>query len=292
MSALEIEGELGKIFSQLKQRSVKWSSYLPIYDGLLQRFKDKEDLVLVEIGVLNGGSLFMWKSFFRDSARIIGIDSNPTAERMREHGFEIFIGDQASPGFWQNFFKQVGPVDVIIDDGGHTNKHQIMTIECCLDNVRDGGIVVVEDVCTSYMKRFGNPSKYSFINYSKSIIDSIQTRSPYVSQEVEDRFTSIVYSIAFFQSIVCFNVDRRLCNSGRLIEVGEEHLGALDYRNVDKRLVGFTLEKQVREMIESTALEKFVRGAYSWCNALAIRVQFFLENRRLRQFFKKTYRSL
>src|SRR3954468_4665493 len=119
-----IAPDLAEIFSGLQQKSVKWSSYFPVYQHLLERYRAKPDLVFVEIGVLNGGSLYMWRSFFGDQARIIGIDYSPTAERMREKGFEIFIGDQSSPEFWSDFFAAVGPVDVVVDDGGHTNKHQ------------------------------------------------------------------------------------------------------------------------------------------------------------------------
>ena len=40
---------------------------------------------------------------------------------------EIFIGDQADPKFWKNFYKQTGKVDVLLDDGGHKNIQQITT---------------------------------------------------------------------------------------------------------------------------------------------------------------------
>ena len=36
-----------------------------------------------------------------------------------------------------------------------------------IPNINDGGIIITEDTHTSYLKKFGNPSKYSFINYSK-----------------------------------------------------------------------------------------------------------------------------
>ena len=99
-------GETGfeAIFLGLEQESVKVSSYFAVYDAVLAKYKGKKDLVLVEIGVMNGGSLFMWRSFFGNDARIIGIDFSPTAAAMRDKGFEIFIGDQSSPEFWRGFF--------------------------------------------------------------------------------------------------------------------------------------------------------------------------------------------
>ena len=56
-------------------------------------------ITFVEIGIGNGGSLFMWKKFFGKKARIIGIELNPDAKKLEKFGFEIFIGDQSDPFF-------------------------------------------------------------------------------------------------------------------------------------------------------------------------------------------------
>ena len=65
--------------------------------------KLKGPFTLVEVGVLNGGSLFMWRKYFGENVRIIGIDLNPAAKHFDKYGFEIFIGDQADPKFWRSF---------------------------------------------------------------------------------------------------------------------------------------------------------------------------------------------
>jgi hypothetical protein len=64
-------------------------------------------LLFVEIGVLSGGSLFMWKKYFGNDARIIGVELNPDAKKFEDYGFEIFIGNQSDPNFWNNFFKKL-----------------------------------------------------------------------------------------------------------------------------------------------------------------------------------------
>jgi hypothetical protein len=275
------------IFLKLEQESVKVSSYFAVYDAVLAKYKGKKDLVLVEIGVMNGGSLFMWRSFFGGDARIIGIDFSPTAVAMRDKGFEIFIGDQASPEFWRDFFSQVGNIDVLIDDGGHTNKHQISTVEYCLDHINDGGMILVEDACTSYMREFGNPSRYSFINYCKALVDRIQARGPSTTGIGNSRFSDSIFSMSFFESIVCFNVDRRLCGKAKVLRAGHEVIGALNYWNVDKRLVDFERGRKAREWLRSAPplVEKTVVAVYARLNALVMRLKLALENRRLRRFF-------
>ena len=79
--------------------SLKHTNYFQIYDELLLKFVGLP-VTFLEIGILDGGSLFMWRDFLGDNARIIGVDLNPAATKWREHGFEIFIGDQSNPDFW------------------------------------------------------------------------------------------------------------------------------------------------------------------------------------------------
>ena len=77
-------------FLKSPHRSIKHESYFSVYDKLLSKYID-QDITFVEIGILDGGSLFMWRDFLGDKARIIGIEINPVAKKWEEHGFEIFI---------------------------------------------------------------------------------------------------------------------------------------------------------------------------------------------------------
>ena len=113
----------------------------------------------------------MWKKYFHKDSRIIGVDFNPECKKFEEKGLEIFIGDQSSDVFWKNFFSEVGNIDILLDDGGHTNENQILTVNNVINNVNDNGLIVIEDTNVSYEKRYFNPSKYSFINYGKFLID-------------------------------------------------------------------------------------------------------------------------
>jgi cephalosporin hydroxylase len=186
--------------------SRKHSSYFPAYQDLLERYRNKP-IVFLEVGILNGGSLFMWRDFFGPAARIIGVELNPEARKWEQSGFEIYIGSQSDPKFWRDLFEKIGPVDVILDDGGHTNEQQIVTVCESLPFVRDGGMVIVEDTHTSYFREFGNPSPYSFMNFAKSVVDEINGRCPWVRNSKHQRH-NYVWSVAFYESIVCFNVNR------------------------------------------------------------------------------------
>ena len=193
-----------KAFFKSKFKSIKHSTYFEVYDELFSKYRNKK-ITFVEIGILGGGSLFMWRNFFGPKARIIGIDLNPNAKKWTKYGFEIFIGDQSDINFWEMFKKKVGKIDIILDDGGHRYIDQITSIESIVSNVRHNGLIVIEDTHTSYMDGFGD-KKYSLINYIKNKIDEINHKSHRLNNinSIED-----IWSIKIYESIVAIFVKRK-----------------------------------------------------------------------------------
>lgn len=215
-------------FQKSKFFSIKHDNFFPIYEKTFQKYRGKP-IVFVEIGIFHGGSLFMWRDYFGKDARIIGIDLFPGARKWEEHGFEIWIGDQSDPKFWQEFFATVGPVDIVLDDGGHTNEHQLITTLEVLPNVKDGGVLLVEDLYTSYSNDYGNPSKYSFINFCKNVIDIVNSRSGLLSSS-SSFIRDMVWSTEFYESVVCFHVDRTLCVQSSIVTNEGFQDDATDFR--------------------------------------------------------------
>ena len=107
-----------KFFKSSPRYSIKWNNYFEIYENIFKKYVNKK-ITFVEVGIGNGGSLFMWRKFFGNKAKIIGIELNPDAKILEKHGFEIYIGDQANPSFWKKFYKKIGKIDILLDDGGH-----------------------------------------------------------------------------------------------------------------------------------------------------------------------------
>jgi hypothetical protein len=215
-------------FLKSPYKSNKYSTYFEIYDHLFKKYRGKK-ITFVEIGVLGGGSLFMWRDFFGPEARIIGIDFNPNAKKWREHGFEIHIGDQSNEKFWEVFKKSTGMIDVILDDGGHMYDQQIITTEMLIENIKDDGLLVIEDTHSSYQKGFGI-KKYSFIEYTKIIIDRINKR--FLSLENKE-VNYKIWSVQTFESIVAFRINRvsSYLESKKISNNGKDDL-ANDYRNI------------------------------------------------------------
>ena len=199
-----------KLFKKSKKFSIKWTNYFQIYEKIFSKYKNKK-IKFVEIGVANGGSLFMWQKFFGKKAKIIGIDLNPKAKQLEKYGFKIYIGSQSDKKFWDDFYKKEGKIDLILDDGGHKNLQQISTVHYSLPHIKDGGKIIVEDTSLSYVKKeFNNPSKYSFINYAKNIIDIIHRRSPLLNRKL-NIYAKKIFMVEFFESIVVFSINSKKC---------------------------------------------------------------------------------
>lgn len=74
----------------------KWQHYFLIYETHFARFRNKR-LRFLEIGVSQGGSLDIWKTYFGSRASIVGVDIDPACRRFAGPQVEIIIGDQGDP---------------------------------------------------------------------------------------------------------------------------------------------------------------------------------------------------
>ncbi len=121
--------------------------YTEVYDRFFFPIRQEARKVL-EIGVLKGASLRMWRDYF-PHASVYGIDivdtSSVNSDRIR-----TFIADQANRTQLQRFLDAAGSdFDLIIDDGGHSMEQQQVSFGYLFRHVKPGGYYVIEDVHTS-----------------------------------------------------------------------------------------------------------------------------------------------
>ena len=204
--------------------SVKYSSYFPAYVEMFGHLVNTK-CVFIETGILDGGSLFMWRNWLGADARIIGIDLNPQAMKWRDSGFEIFIGDQGDPEFWKKTLKEIGEFDALLDDGGHQSFQQIVTAIEAIKMATKDCVIAIEDTACSFMKDFSAHGPFTFLEYAKDATDILTGRS---TAMYENRFPNIlnttvlnefknVYSIQFYNSIVAFHLNQRYSNKSELV---------------------------------------------------------------------------
>ena len=224
-----IKKKIKDCFLNSPYSSTKHDSYFNTYDELFSKYIGKE-ITFVEIGVLNGGSLFMWKDYFGEKATIIGIDNNSNAKYWEKYGFQIFIGNQSDEKFWNSFKSKVGKVDILLDDGGHIDYQQAVTLFENIDNINDDGLIVIEDTHSSYMKEFGNPNKFSFTNLVSKLIDKINYRSSHLNKNF-DFLKLPICEIRIFESIYAFRINEKHSNISREIVNKGKFFGLKDLRH-------------------------------------------------------------
>ena len=190
---------------------LKWMHYFAIYHKHFAPFRHTKPTV-VEFGVHHGGSLQMWKHYFGEGARICGIDVNPKCQAVEEDGIEVFIGDQEDRGFLRELAASLGPIQILIDDGGHTMRQQIATFEEMYGAVSAPGIYLVEDLHTSYWKDWGGGirKRGSFVEYTKRLIDQLSAwhvgrkeNGWHIGGKIAvDDFTRSAHSMTYYDSVL------------------------------------------------------------------------------------------
>jgi hypothetical protein len=148
---------------------------LPAYDHHLAEARERE-ITLVEIGVLDGSSLRMWRDYF-PRGNINGIDISPAAAQHEDkrNRIRVFIGSQEDTAFLTKVIDETGRPDVVIDDGSHLAQHQINSLLALWPLVKPGGWYIVEDIHTSYLPEFGMGYRRfgTMVEFLKNVVDDV-----------------------------------------------------------------------------------------------------------------------
>lgn len=117
---------------------------------------------ILEIGIRGGGSIKIWKEYFHSDSNVYGgeiEDFNPI-ENTTCYKIDMY-SQKALDLFQDSYF------DIIIDDGLHTYESFEYVISNYFNKLKDGGIMIIEDVInTSWVTPLLDISKS--IGYTKS----------------------------------------------------------------------------------------------------------------------------
>jgi len=145
--------------------------YTLFYEGLFKNKKD-EPLNIAELGILDGGSLLMWKEYFTNS-EIYGFEYNIELINNFKQNFNndrinIFNIDVTNEYSIENAFSELNILyDIIIEDTTHQFEDQIRVIENTYKYLKPGGILIIEDIFKSY-------NETDYINRLTSILENFQ----------------------------------------------------------------------------------------------------------------------
>lgn len=203
------------------RRLHKWMHYFDIYERHLERFRGQSP-VMLEIGVFGGGSLHMWKEYFGEGCKIIGVDINPECEQHKATDIDIYIGSQDDPQLIETILQDYPHIDIVLDDGSHVMRHMVASFELLYERISPNGVYMVEDTHTCYWPEYegGLNQPGSFIEFAKQRIDDINAVHSRGALPVSN-FTRSTDSISFYDSVIAFEKRRQAQRQAPITEAME-----------------------------------------------------------------------
>ena len=123
---------------------------------------------LLEIGILDGGSLRMWRDYF-PNAEIYIIEFFEDEYRnlwqspdTKIPNVTVISGNQSYPSTWEEI---PNVLDVVIDDGSHVPEDQIASVELGFSKLKSKGLWFIEDTHCNFHKNYnvGGDKLYHWI---------------------------------------------------------------------------------------------------------------------------------
>ena len=205
----------------------KWVHYFPIYDRHLGRFRDRPVRVL-EIGVYRGGGLDLVGHYLGAEAVLVGIDIDPAARAAVRGHHPVEVGDQEDPDFLRRVSDRHGPFDVVIDDGGHTMRQQIVSVETLFPLLVDGGVYLIEDTHTSFWPEYASSDGKTLLDWAKERVDDLHAHHHSKAATLTEPWQTRLDGIHVYDGVVVLDNARRdapfseVSGSAEFINYGRE----------------------------------------------------------------------
>lgn len=135
--------------------------YLNNYERYFRSLADR-DVRLLELGVRKGGSLLMWRDFFRNG-RIAGLDLEYVDVHDPTGRIQVYQGDQRDLKLLDRIGAEYATegFDIIIDDASHIAEFTKISFWHLFDNhMRPGGVYIIEDWRTGYWDAWPDGKNY------------------------------------------------------------------------------------------------------------------------------------
>jgi hypothetical protein len=161
-----------------------------VYENLLahNKYNIKK---FVEIGVYQGNSLRMWRSFFDGDTKIVGVDADiPTVKRGVD-GCELILCDQTNNLDLKALSEKIKGADVILDDGCHKMEAQQKSLAILFKSLAPGGTYIIEDLHTSIECKnpdkvvfgWGDPNKITTLDLLENYLQTNKIKSEYLDAD-------------------------------------------------------------------------------------------------------------
>ena len=219
--------------------------YLQNYEAHFKPLAEQA-ISLLELGVKNGGSLLLWRDYFKRGV-IAGLDIEPVALDDPTGRIHIYRGAQEDTALLDRIAREVAPqgFDIIIDDCAHIGVLARASFWHLFEHhLKSGGLYVIEDWGTGYWETWVDGARYR----------------PHARGD----YNSLLYKLIR----VCARVQpalRRVSPAAWAVGRLKAALLKRQYRSHDIGMVGF-----VKELIDECGIEditnpEFGRGPKQQC---------------------------
>lgn len=214
----------------------KWVHYFPVYERHLAAYRGTAARVL-EIGVYRGGGLELLRHFLGPESHIVGIDIDEAARQAVGDLYPVELGDQADPEFLRGVAEKHGPFDIVIDDGGHTMRQQIVSVETLFPLLNQGGTYIVEDCHTSYWPEYADaePGGQTFIEWLKDRTDDLHAYHHSLAEHLPAPWQAALSGIHVYDSVAVLDKHLRWAPFSEMSGTG-------DFINHGRDVAGIHLE--------------------------------------------------
>jgi predicted O-methyltransferase YrrM len=126
--------------------------YTTPYSLFFEPLKHKP-IKFAEIGIFRGASIMAWRAFFT-RARIYGFDIDLSAmQTVKDFNLPgVYLDEMdatkadSMESVFQRHMADGELFDVILDDALHNVEQQAITIRTCMNKLKQGGLLIIEDV--------------------------------------------------------------------------------------------------------------------------------------------------
>lgn len=173
-------------------------NYSPFYEKFLSRFRNKKELKILEIGSLRGSATASFYYYF-DSPQIFCADINPFQIQVFSKNIRKFFLDTQSKDSLINLANHIKEeFDIIIDDGSHNIKDQIISISVLFENLKNNGLYIIEDASQYLSSQNLNNDKltYGAKEILLSVVSKDFTKQNYLDQKKSDFLNNKIKKIS------------------------------------------------------------------------------------------------
>lgn len=180
--------------------------YIPHYAELLPTEMNN----LLEVGCYKGASVRMWKKFYPDAqihtVDLFGAEENVTEKQMSKEGIITYKGDQSDINFLYTINQMF---ETIIDDGSHNSSHQQITFKhLFVNNLRSGGIYVIEDLHCCKNEFFWGQDVECFEDTALSVFQQYlqtgQLNNKYFNEAENEIFKGLIKDVKVIDEKIVF----------------------------------------------------------------------------------------